>query len=311
MNAPHDDNPIITQFEPINDQWELNNENIQRIDPMYGQTILHNYCFYINSTPLEVFKYLIETMGCDVNFLDVFEETPLYLALLCFEVDSGGDVNVLRYLLSQANIDVNSKNEDGSTLLHTACGKINSLPLDIFKLLIESKGYDLSLPNFDDITPLLAALGQFNPNEGGDIAVLTYLFDQKDVDVNAKNQSGETLLHTACKCIPMPPPVVFKLLIETKGCDINALDNKNNTPLHYALQVHDSISNSSIYLLSQMDVDIGITGAFGRNLLHLACKPRSDKPLQPTEGDVDPSWPQVVEIIAEKCLQEILADIPI
>jgi hypothetical protein len=41
--AQHDD-PIITQFRPVEGQRELNDENIERIDPETGSTILHNYC---------------------------------------------------------------------------------------------------------------------------------------------------------------------------------------------------------------------------------------------------------------------------
>jgi hypothetical protein len=52
---PYGDDPIITQFRPVEDQWDLNDDNITRIDPGTGQTILHNYCKYMDSTPLEVF----------------------------------------------------------------------------------------------------------------------------------------------------------------------------------------------------------------------------------------------------------------
>jgi hypothetical protein len=49
---PQDDDPIITQFKPYYDQWELTDNNINRIGPETGHTILHNYCCYINTTPL-------------------------------------------------------------------------------------------------------------------------------------------------------------------------------------------------------------------------------------------------------------------
>jgi hypothetical protein len=42
---------------PQDGQWELNDNNIKRIDR--GETILHNYCKFINTTPSQVFVYLV------------------------------------------------------------------------------------------------------------------------------------------------------------------------------------------------------------------------------------------------------------
>jgi hypothetical protein len=64
---PQSDNPIITQFKPRGGQWELNDDNIKRIEPQTGQTILHNYCKYINTTPIEVYRFLIGTKGCSIS----------------------------------------------------------------------------------------------------------------------------------------------------------------------------------------------------------------------------------------------------
>jgi hypothetical protein len=48
---PQDDDPIITQFTPVEGQWALIDENIKRIDPKTGHTILHNYCQHIKYHP--------------------------------------------------------------------------------------------------------------------------------------------------------------------------------------------------------------------------------------------------------------------
>jgi hypothetical protein len=64
---PHDDDPIITKFKLFNGQWELTEDNIKRIEPQTGQTILHNYCKYINTTPIEVYRFLIDTKGCGIS----------------------------------------------------------------------------------------------------------------------------------------------------------------------------------------------------------------------------------------------------
>ena len=56
LPPPQDDDPIITQFTTLNSQWELNGDNITRIDPGTDETILHNYCKCMNTTPLEAYR---------------------------------------------------------------------------------------------------------------------------------------------------------------------------------------------------------------------------------------------------------------
>jgi ankyrin repeat protein len=130
---PQHDNPIITQFRPAEDQWELIEDNIKRIDPETGCTILHNYCEYINDTPLAVYQYLIETKGCDINALNKDKDTPLHDAFRYFNPDDGGDITVLMYLLSQKGVNGDTKAQYGYTILHIACQHINILPIEIFR----------------------------------------------------------------------------------------------------------------------------------------------------------------------------------
>jgi len=192
---PQDDDPIITQFKPYYGQWELTDNNIQLIG---GQTILHNYCECINTTPLEVYRYLIETKGCDVNAQAQNKNTPLHYAFQNFNPNDGGDITVLMYLLTQKNVNANIKGGEGYTLLHYACEEINKLPLDVFKVLIETHGSDVNLQTSYNETPIYCALLYFDPNDGGDVNVFAYLLNQKDIDFNIKYKNDYTLLHTAC-----------------------------------------------------------------------------------------------------------------
>ena len=128
---PQDDDPIITQFKPIADQWKLTDENIYRIDPKTGQLILHNYCEYINTTSHEVYRYLIETKGCDVHVQDNDKTTPLHDPLSYFDPNKGGDITVLMYLLSQKGVNRDTKGYNGGTILYYACGNINNLNRNI------------------------------------------------------------------------------------------------------------------------------------------------------------------------------------
>jgi ankyrin repeat protein len=279
---PHGSDPIITQFKPVEGQWELNDENIKRIDPKTGQTILHNYCRYVNTTPLGVYRYLIETLGCNVNAQDNNCNTPLYYALCCFNQNKGGDIVVLTYFFSQEGINTNIKDRHGCTLLHTACHNIDKLPIEVFKFLIEAKGGDVDAQNNYKDTPLHYALRYFNPN--GDITALNYLLSQEGVKGNSKDRHGDTLLHYACKKINKLPLDLFKLLIETHGADVHAQNNYKNTPLYYALCDFDSNDGGDItvlmYLLTQMNINVNTKGYYGETLLHYACGNINTLPLE-------------------------------
>jgi ankyrin repeat protein len=279
---PQADDPVIMQFEPVDRQWELNDENIQRIGPQTGEKILHNYCKYINTTPLEVYRYLIETKGCDINAQDEDKNTPLHYALRYFK---GGDIAVLIYLLSQGNVNVSIRCQYGYTLLHEACQHINSLPIDVFKILIEKKGRDINAQDNNKNTPFHKALEYFEPRNGGDIAVLHYLLSQKGINRNTKNKHGYTLLHRACININKLPLDVFKLLIETpRGCAVNAKDEDKGTPIHCALRCFDPNNGGNIvvlmYLLTQKGVNGNIKGWNGYTTLHTACININSLPLE-------------------------------
>jgi ankyrin repeat protein len=274
LPPPQGDDPIITQFKPVKGQWELNDDNINRIDPETGHTILHNYCQYINTTPLGVYRYLIETMGGDVNVQAKNNNTPLHHALIYF--NPNGDINVLTYLLTQKGINGNTKGEDGCTFLHKACENISKLPLEIFKVLIETHGCDVNVQDNYNDTSIHHAIAWFDQKKGGDIKALTYLINQKDVDVNIKGVDSYTILHWACRRIDYLRIDVFKLLIETMGCDVNVQDRYNDTPLHHALIYFDPHKGGDLavltYLLNQKSVDVNIRSEIGFTLLHIACQ---------------------------------------
>jgi hypothetical protein len=313
---------MITQFRPVdNDQWELTDDNIKRIDPETGQTILHNYCKYINTTPLEAFKYLIETKGCALDVLDKGNNTPIRYAFLYLKrIATGNNIAVLTYLLSQESVNVNAKGKSGYNLLHYACQSINTVPLEVFMLLIETKSGYINGQKGDTYSPLLFALDSFNPNKGGDINVLTYLINQENVNVHVRGRFGFTLLHHAYININTIPLDIFKALIETHGADVNALDEKNDAPIYHAIRRFSPNKGGDItvlhYLLTKQNVNVNLNGQFGRTLMHFACildlsgREFGGRALSlglvVPNAEADNFGSQIVEMIAERCVEHVL-----
>jgi ankyrin repeat protein len=280
---PEDNDPIITQFKHVRGQWELTDENIKRIDPQTGETILHNYCKHINTTPLAIFRLLIETKGCDVNLQDGKNDTPIHIAFKNFKLQNNSNINVLVYVLLQEGIDVNLHDESRSTLVHLVCRHINTLPLEIFKLLLEIKGGDIHIQDSNNNTALHVALAEFNSNNGGDGNTLTYLLNQDGINTNTKGFNGRTLLHLACQQINIIPLNQFKLLIETHGADINVQNDNDRTPIHIALLSFrlrlGSDSTALNYVFNQQNIDVNIKDQTGFTLLHTACDNINSLPL--------------------------------
>jgi len=281
-----------------------------------GYTLLHIACENINYLPLEIFKVLIETKGCDINAQNTDDDTPLHYALPSFNTNNG--IIALTYLLTKTNVNVNIKGHNGDTLLHFACKNINYLRLDVFKLLIETLGYDVNAQNTRNDTPLHYTLRFFNPNDGGDITVLTYLFTRKGIDPNIKGQYGHTLLHSACIKINNLPIDVFKFLIETMGFDINIRDDYGAIPLHCAFHGFDPNNDSNIivlaYLINQNNFNVNIKDQEGCTFLHWACTwdtsdlnnvPDSEDDWNDLEAKLDTVLSHIAEIIAERCVEQV------
>jgi ankyrin repeat protein len=271
-------------------------------------------CKNINVLPLDTFKMLIEAHGANVNAQDDNQYTPLYFAIHHFDPSNDGDnTNVLLYLLSQKGINGNIKDQNGCTVLHTACSRINKLPLDVFKLLIENGDCDVIAQDDNNDTPLHNALGLFNPNKGGNINVLTYLLSRVHTDL--KGQNGYTLLHEACKNINALPINAFKVLIEAVRCDVNVQANDNDTPFHYAFDNFNPRNGGNLtvlnYLASHKDANVNIKTQKGYNVLHLACinkLPDSKRAIK-LKAENDTIWCQIVEVIIERCVQQVLDEL--
>jgi cytohesin len=188
--------------------------------------------------------------GADINATDKNGNTPLSIAM------QEGNQAVIEMLLAAENINVNFKDGSGDTLLHSALKRGNE---EAFKGLI-AKGADVNGPDKDGKTPLLVAI------EEDKQSFISILLQAGNINVDAKDSLGNTLLHSALK---RGNEEAFKGLI-AKGADVNGPDKDGKTPLLVAIK-EDKQSFISI-LLQAGNINVDAKDSLGNTLLHSALK---------------------------------------
>lgn len=181
---------------------------------------------------------LIKTMIIGVCFLGI---SPLYGQDLLFRSACQGDLSKLDSLLSNAS-NINIQDSRERTLLHYA---VSCEQENVFDFLI-SRGIDMNKEEHSGMSPLLLALKR-NRN----------LFVEKLMKLNAQanfnyaNREGTTILMQAIMDDNQP---LAKLLIN-KGADVNAVNQRGNTPLGIAQR--EGLGNMVELLKSSGATDLG------------------------------------------------------
>ncbi len=133
------------------------------------------------------------------------------------------DIAIVRYLLAQNEIDVNTKDSCGIAPLHNAARLGN---LEVVQLLLQRKDINVNAKNDHDNTPLHEAVRYGNSE-------IVQLLLENGADVNARDHYYSTSLHEAVR---YEKTKVVRLLLQQKDIDVNAKDNNDNTPLHEAAE---------------------------------------------------------------------------
>ncbi|XP_046562935.1 ankyrin repeat domain-containing protein 17-like isoform X1 [Haliotis rubra] len=197
---------------------------------------------------LEAFNLLVKE-GSDPDILDERGNTILHVACI------GGNVAIVRHLLSQCSLGVDCRGETGRTaVMWSAIGG----HMELLTHLVQT-GADLSLKDDDNNNIFhLACLG-------GSVEVCNLLLNlAADVcDLASRGRNGRTPIMMAAIKGHLK---VFELLI-SKGCSLSELDDNRDSTLHLAcLGGNEAIVQ---YLLLQ-DVDLNRKGRHGRTQVMLA-----------------------------------------
>ena len=169
---------------------------------------------YFACGDLEIIKYLTEELNIDPSKNNYFSNSLLGIACL------GGHLETVKYLMEERNIDPNKNNYPGTGPLELACLVGH---LEVVKYLIEEHNIDPNKNNYSTTTnsPLYLACGK------GDLEIVKYLIEKHNVDPK-RNSIGSTPLHIACSGGHVE---IVKYLIEKHNLDLNKINDYKHSPL--------------------------------------------------------------------------------
>ena len=178
----------------------------------HGNTPLHIAC--INENVL-LAQYIVANEHCIISAINSDGDTALHMAVRT------GDHKLVKVILKICDIiTLHLCNHSGENPLHVACKAGDSL---LFQELLRIKS-SYSDRNDDNILHLACEYGHAH--------IVDIILRDMTVNVNSKDSSGETVLHTVCKSGNNKIFTLLRML--SKGIDMTATDKDGNTPLHLA-----------------------------------------------------------------------------
>ncbi|XP_046550205.1 26S proteasome non-ATPase regulatory subunit 10-like, partial [Haliotis rubra] len=123
----------------------------------------------------DVIEFLVST-GSNVSQVDQFGNTALHWAC------TGRHVAMVKYLVSQGSVDVNSRNRDGRTALMGAALKGNR---NVFEFLVNMGANESHVD--DDGHNILHLASSY-----GRMEMVRHILSQNLVDINARDKDGNT-----------------------------------------------------------------------------------------------------------------------
>ena len=204
-----------------------------------GATALHCSCRWGH---LSIVEYL--TSLPQINYTkDSWGRTVIHFAV------EFGQAHIVKYLVESCNHDINVEDKYGNTPLYMAC-IYNHLP--VVESLTAQPNCNINSNN--ERHPLIAATDKEH------LEIVKQLIKSSGCDINVREKgTGSTPLHKACYNGSLS---IVEYLISKPQCDIEAIDNEGNQPLHYAAsQGHKEIVSIVGKKVSQDGLSKCITSA--------------------------------------------------
>ena len=233
---------------------------------------MYHYNLYISDATTPLVAQLLLDAGADPLAMDNNGLTPLHVAY---------SLAMVEVLVSK--MDINTRSRDGRTVLlqmlderhYGAPVHKESLHRKALKLLDLGVDPNITDNNGDGPFHYLTQIGAFNKPDG--IRLFERLI-QSRVDINLRNNQGQTALHTMNYWDYLRVGLAsFKPLLDIPGVDVNAADDDGCTFLFNVFsQSMDHVErvgeDEFVAVMVKAGADFNVTDTRGRTLLHAFMK---------------------------------------
>ena len=241
-------------------------------------------------TGLEVVKLLVEH-GADYNRQDDYSLTPLHHAAM------RGYIKVVEFLLGQDNIDINSRDKQGSTALHIAATYRNVM---ITQMLLEGNA-SVRIQDKQRQTPLHRAAQE------GDSQIIRLMLEHLDAEdkeraIREEDSDGNTPLTLAVQAGNCEAVDVF---MNDSECStfINSPNDQGERPIHFASRSGDK---DTISLLLDNGAKIDETNSMNQTPLYLAAANAKDNAKYAKFHSQDCENVDVVKLLIERLVNRLV-----
>ncbi|KAG9230837.1 ankyrin repeat-containing domain protein [Amylocarpus encephaloides] len=214
-----------------------------------NRTLLHSIN---NETPVHLVKLLVNR-GADIEAVNDEQLTPLTTAIIC------SNFELVKYFVSKkAKMNIPGCRSNGPMTLICDYGT-----LELVKLLVNNGGNVNCVNGGLRGSPLQAAILRRDIDDSEKIAVVSYLVNEAEADVDLPTPWWGSTIGTACL---RAPTEVLKILLD-KSIAVNYEDRIGRRPIHFAL--YRTLAYVEL-LCDTGKLDFDIEDKMGRNLLHFA-----------------------------------------
>ena len=244
----HDENMVelLVNLEKI----DMNNRDGDGSTVVF-QAVCHNLPLYIN--------LFLQNEKTDPNITGKNGFTPLSVAAI------SGQTECVREILNSPKTDINQRDSAGNTAIITACSRNN---IEMVKLLLLYKNVNINARGYIGNTALITA------SLIGSLDIVKCLVESRDdININLRNDGGNTPLQEACK---NKRTDVVEYLLSLKDINVNSWNKKGEAAITITARLGDYKTMGA--LLNYPDIDANITNdiiqtplAFAIENNHIEC----------------------------------------